>query len=88
MKECHDFLYSSNTISSDGSRRWYINKVSFGHYKMWAITSPTSGGRSVGIVKLRTQATEFVFCSLWVIYNVQETDHCKIIMTIKSISGA
>jgi hypothetical protein len=26
-----------------------------------AQTSPTSGGRSVGIVRLRTQATEFVF---------------------------
>jgi hypothetical protein len=25
------------------------------------LTSPTSGGRSVGIVRLRTQATEFVF---------------------------
>jgi hypothetical protein len=24
-----------------------------------ALTSPTSGGRSVGIVRLRTQATEF-----------------------------
>jgi hypothetical protein len=30
-----------------------------------ALTSPTSGGRSVGIVRLRTQATEIVvFCSL------------------------
>jgi hypothetical protein len=26
---------------------------------MWALTSPTSGGRSVGIVRLRTTATEF-----------------------------
>jgi hypothetical protein len=26
-----------------------------------ALTSPTKGGRSVGIVRLRTQATEFVF---------------------------
>jgi hypothetical protein len=26
-----------------------------------ALTSPTSGGRSVGIVRSRTQATEFVF---------------------------
>jgi hypothetical protein len=25
-------------------------------------TSPTSGSRSVGIVRLRTKATEFVFC--------------------------
>jgi hypothetical protein len=27
-----------------------------------ALTSPTSGGPSVGIVHSRTQATEFVFC--------------------------
>jgi hypothetical protein len=26
-----------------------------------ALTSPTSGGRSVGIVRLRTKATEFSF---------------------------
>jgi hypothetical protein len=26
-----------------------------------ALTSPTSGGRSVGIVRLRTKATEFIF---------------------------
>jgi hypothetical protein len=28
---------------------------------MLVLTSPTSGGRSVGIVRLRTQATEFSF---------------------------
>jgi hypothetical protein len=27
-----------------------------------AVTSPTSGGRSVGLVRLRTKATEFRFC--------------------------
>jgi hypothetical protein len=32
-----------------------------------AQTSPTCGGRSVGIVRLRTKTTEFVcFCSVWV----------------------
>jgi hypothetical protein len=29
--------------------------------KSWALTSPTCGGRSVGIVRLRTKATEFSF---------------------------
>ena len=29
-----------------------------------ALTSPTGGGHSVGIVRVRTKATEFVFCSL------------------------
>jgi hypothetical protein len=28
----------------------------------FSLTSPPSGGRSVGIVHLRTQATEFVVC--------------------------
>jgi hypothetical protein len=32
--------------------------------KMLALTSPTSGGRSVGIVRSRTQATEFSFSFL------------------------
>jgi hypothetical protein len=30
-----------------------------------ALTSPTSGGRSVGIVRLRTRTTEFVFCFIY-----------------------
>jgi hypothetical protein len=30
-----------------------------------ALTLPTSGGRSVGMVRLRTQATEFNFFSVW-----------------------
>ena len=29
-----------------------------------ALTSPTGGGRSVGIVRSRTKATEFIFCVL------------------------
>jgi hypothetical protein len=33
--------------------------------QMLALTSPTSGERSVGIVRLRTQATEFVWFVLW-----------------------
>jgi hypothetical protein len=32
--------------------------------KKLELTSPTSGGRSVGIVRWRTEATEFVLCSL------------------------
>jgi len=30
-------------------------------YNMWALTSPTGGGRSVGMVHSRTKATEFSF---------------------------
>jgi hypothetical protein len=36
-----------------------------------ALTSPTSGGHSVGIVRLRTKATEFLqFIILWVLQSV------------------
>jgi hypothetical protein len=30
-----------------------------------ALTSPIKGGRSVGIVRFRTKATEFIFCLCW-----------------------
>jgi hypothetical protein len=35
-----------------------------------SLTSPTSGGRSVGIVRSRTQATEFSFslCTMFLIF--------------------
>jgi hypothetical protein len=39
-----------------------------------ALTSPTSGGRSVGIVRWRTKASEFV-CFLF----ETEATHCKCI---------
>jgi hypothetical protein len=32
-----------------------------------ALTSPTGGGRSFGIVRLRTEATEFVFVFIIII---------------------
>ena len=31
-----------------------------------ALTSPTGGGRSVGIVRLRTEATELVIQIIWI----------------------
>jgi hypothetical protein len=38
-----------------------------------ALTSPTGGGRSVGIVRLRTKATEFsFFFSLWLLFEFCE----------------
>jgi hypothetical protein len=42
-----------------------------------ALTSPKSGGRSVGIVPSRTQATEFVFACLWLCITVYTS--CSII---------
>jgi len=49
-----------------------------------ALTSPTGGGRSVGIVRLRTKATEFFFfgvtkCSLKILRNVKKV--CQNIIT-------
>jgi hypothetical protein len=38
--------------------RWPRNTL---YPQQLALTSPTGGGRSVGIVRLRTKATEFVF---------------------------
>jgi hypothetical protein len=34
-----------------------------------ALTSPTSGGRSVGIIRLRTKTTEFIFF-VWLFYSL------------------
>jgi len=40
-----------------------------------ALTSPTGGGRSVGIVRVRTKAKEFVFVLLYVVYDEYFTDY-------------
>jgi hypothetical protein len=37
----------------------HADHVALLYPQMLALTSPTSGGRSVGIVRSRTQATEF-----------------------------
>jgi hypothetical protein len=38
--------------------------------KKVALTTPTRGGRSVGIVRSRTQATEFRFSSVYLSYTI------------------
>jgi hypothetical protein len=38
----------------------------------WPLTSPTSGGRSVGIVRSRTQATE------WMSEMVNKAEACSV----------
>jgi hypothetical protein len=40
-----------------------------------ALTSPTSGSRSVGIVRLWTKATEFVFVCLWCDHAFNQNNH-------------
>jgi hypothetical protein len=43
-----------------------------------ALTSPTSGGRSVGIVRLRTKSTDFFlfYCSALVLKNLDVSQNC------------
>jgi hypothetical protein len=56
------FLYVKTEINGRGnSLRWPRNTL---YLQKLALTSPTSGGRSVGIVLLRTKATEFSFLVL------------------------
>jgi len=38
-----------------------------------ALTSPTGGGRSVGIVRLRTKATEYVLFTCFTVYTTEHT---------------
>jgi hypothetical protein len=40
----------------------HADHVASSNSQKLALTSPTSGGRSVGIVRSRTQATEFFIC--------------------------
>jgi hypothetical protein len=42
-------------------RIYHADRAAPSILKQLAITSPTSGGRSVGIVRSRTQTTEFVY---------------------------
>jgi hypothetical protein len=44
-------------LHADYATRLYPQKL--------AVTSPTSGGRSVGIVRSRTKATELLLLLLW-----------------------
>ena len=41
-----------------------------------ALTSPTGGGRSVGIVRWRTKATELLYNSNWLIYITEKMHVC------------
>jgi len=51
--QCHlEGAYSALSVTSCSGGGIYI-------YKKLALTSPTGGGRSVGIVRVRTKATEF-----------------------------
>jgi hypothetical protein len=51
-----------------------------------AITSPTSGGRSVGIVRLRTQTMEFVFCFFFVVGTTMPSHFFKALRRKKDFS--
>ena len=51
-----------------------------------ALTSPTGGGRSVGIVRLRTKATEFIFLGHLISYE-KELDIDNILNNYLKITG-
>jgi hypothetical protein len=64
-------MNNSSVLNSDGVRSDISDTDASGFYKprdhvtplypqTLALTSPTSGGRSVGIVRPRTKATDFV----------------------------
>ena len=54
------FVYICKTRCADHVTPLYPQKL--------ALTSPTGGGRSVGIVRVRTKATEFSFFSVCIYY--------------------
>jgi hypothetical protein len=58
-------LETENTALGDPSR-WPRGSL---YPQKLALTSPTSGGRSVGIVPSWTQATEFALCILLLLIN-------------------
>jgi hypothetical protein len=51
-------VYKTEINGRVNSLRWSRNTL---YPQRLALTSPTSGGRSVGIVRLRAKATEFSF---------------------------
>jgi hypothetical protein len=49
-------------VQKAGNTAWGIRRADHVEHCIWkklALTSPTSGGRSIGIVRSRTQATQF-----------------------------
>jgi len=51
-----------------------------------ALTSPTGGGRSVGIVRVRTKATEFSFMYSFISLHVGDLHHSYIISIRPALS--
>jgi hypothetical protein len=47
------------------------------YQQKFALISPTSGGRSVGIVRSRTEETEFVFCFCINVVKSRENSTCS-----------
>jgi hypothetical protein len=63
----HTHAHARTHAHTHTKRNASWNYLSPTERKVWHLTSLTSGGRSVGIVRLRTKATEFSFLvfSLW-----------------------
>jgi hypothetical protein len=66
-RKCNGFGLESREYSRKDPSRWprgtfYAQKLE--------LTSPTSGGRSVGTVCSRTQATEFFYNKIWLTFSI------------------
>jgi hypothetical protein len=64
------------------SSRWQRGTLSA---KKLALSSLTSGGRSVGIVRLRTEATEFLFFTNWYLVEVVKKFYLLGLNAMKSV---
>jgi len=53
-----------------------------------ALTWPTGGGRSVGIVRSRTKATEFFLCGNWSFFTAFTRDRHLFLFWTRSIHSA
>jgi len=69
-------------LTAVGTR--YADHVTPIYPQKLALTSPTGGGRSVGIVRVRTKATEFVL--LFVRYEVEHIQNTIALYTTADIA--
>jgi hypothetical protein len=74
-------VYKTEINGRGNSLRWPRNTL---YSQRLALTSPTSGGHSVGIVRLRTTATEF---SSFISNNNKNSYYTKIIDSFRPTSS-
>jgi hypothetical protein len=84
--------YKTEIIGRGNWLRWPRNTL---YQQRLALTSPTSGGRSVGTVRLRTTATEFSLVLMvakplysWQIRNTEFDCNCPLFPTLQNAAAA